>query len=46
MLNGELGGQLFASIDFGQDEYKCTLMKKVDTTKIVSSEFFVGKEYY
>lgn len=46
MLNGELGGQLFASIDFGQDEYQMTVMTKVDTTSVASSDFLMAKEYY
>lgn len=46
MLNGELGGSLFASIDFGQEEYKKKIFTKVNTTGIASSETLLGKEYY
>ena len=46
MLNGELGGQLFASIDFGQAEYQNKIFTKIDATGIASSETLLSDIYY
>jgi hypothetical protein len=39
MLNGEVGGQLFASIDFGTEETAVTKVNKVDTSEYRDSSF-------
>lgn len=46
MLNGELGGQLFASIDFGTEETAITKINKVDTSGYKDSSFLSGSSYY
>lgn len=46
MLNGELGGQLFASVDFGQEEYKNKIFTKISTLDTASSETLLSKKYY
>ncbi len=45
ILNGELGGQLFASIDFGKEEYAKKIFKPVAVGE-GSSEVFLGGKYY
>lgn len=46
LLNGDLGGQLFASIDFGTEEEKIKIMEPVGTLDDTSSETLMAKEYY
>ena len=46
MLNGDLGGQLFASIDFGQEEYQQTIMSPINLNNITSSEQIMTNRYY
>ena len=45
MLNGELGGQLFASIDFGEEEVREAILKEV-TGSISSSDFLITHTHY
>ena len=44
-LNGDLSGQLFASIDFGQEETENKIFKEVKTN-FTSSEQFMARQYY
>ena len=46
LLNGDLGGQLFASIDFGTEEIKTVIMEPVGTIDDTSSETLMAKQYY
>ncbi len=46
MLNGEVGGQLFASIDFGTEETAVTKVNKVDTSEYRDSSFLSNQAYY
>ena len=46
LLNGDLGGQLYASIDFGTEETKETAMERVVSGLFSSSEEIVSKKYY
>ena len=45
LLNGDLGGQLFASIDFGTEETITTKFTKVDVNG-QDSEALMAKQYY
>ena len=45
LLNGDLSGQLFASIDFGTEEYQEKTLSKVNTD-FTDSESFMMQEYY
>ena len=46
MLNGELGGQLFASIDFGTEEIEIKSMKQITDFQDVSSDTLMTNTYY
>ena len=46
MLNGELGGQLFASIDFGTEETMIRTMKLADNVNATSSDILMVNTYY
>ena len=46
MLNGDLGGQLFASIDFGTEETEIKQMKLVSNITNVSSDTLMVNRYY
>ena len=46
MLNGDLGGQLFASIDFGTEETEIKQMKLVSNIDNVSSDTLMVNRYY
>ena len=46
MLNGELGGQLFASIDFGTEETLTKKMQEVTGIDNVSSDTLMANTYY
>lgn len=46
MLNGDLGGQLFASIDFGTEETEVKSMKSVSNLSSVSSDILMTNIYY
>lgn len=45
LLNGDLGGQLFASIDFGQEEIKTAKMTQA-SVEINNSDVLMAEEYY
>ena len=45
-LNGDLGGQLFASIDFGTEETKEIVMLPVDILESSSEAILEGSAYY
>ena len=45
MLNGELGGQLFASIDFGKEEYKDKVMVPASIDASTSDSLLANKYY-
>ena len=45
LLNGDLGGQLFASIDFGQEEFKNAIMKEA-SIDANNSDIIMSHEYY
>ena len=45
MLNGDLGGQLFASIDFGTEEIKTRKFEKINIEKN-NSDVLIAKSYY
>lgn len=45
LLNGDLGGQLFASVDFGQEEIKTTVMTK-STVDANTSDVLMTNKYY
>ena len=45
-LNGDLGGQLFASIDFGTEETKELIMLPVDILESSSEAILEGNTYY
>ena len=45
MLNGELGGQLFGSVDFGKEEYAERVFKVVQVGER-NSDLLVGNKYY
>ena len=46
MLNGELGGQLFASIDFGTEETETKTMTEVKNLRSASSDIIMTNTYY
>ena len=46
MLNGELGGQLFAQIDFGTEEEIKRTFNEVSLEDVTSSDFLEGGKYY
>ena len=46
LLNGDLGGQLFASIDFGTEETKETVMLPVNILESSSEAILEGHTYY
>ena len=46
LLNGDLGGQLFAEIDFGTEEEISTVMEEVSLITNTSSEEILSKNYY
>ncbi len=46
LLNGDLGGQLFASIDFGTEETETKIMNSVGPLDDTSSETLMAKKYY
>ena len=45
MLNGELGGQLFASVDFGTEETETKVVNKA-TVSLSTSDVLMGRTYY
>lgn len=45
-LNGELGGQLFASVDFGSEEYMEEILIETNTTLMDMESIMSGKYYY
>lgn len=45
MLNGDLGGQLFASVDFGTEEVMNKVFKKAATFQ-TSSDLLITKKYF
>ena len=46
LLNGELGGQLFASVDFGQEETKTKILKPIKLEGTASSDVLTARTYY
>lgn len=46
LLNGDLGGQLFASIDFGTEEEETQVMEPVKLGLINNSNQLMNKKYY
>lgn len=46
LLNGDLGGSLFASIDFGTEEVETKIMNPVGMLDDTSSETLMAREYY
>ena len=46
MLNGEVGGQIFASVDFGTEEIAYTKIDKIDTSGERDSSFLNNADYY
>ena len=45
-LNGEMGGQLFASIDFGTEEIETKVMTQINPVEASSSEVLMTHKYY
>lgn len=46
LLNGDLGGQLYASIDFGAEDYEEDAMEEIIPPKILSSKDLLSSDYY
>ena len=46
LLNGDLGGQLYASIDFGTEETSTTVMEPITLSINANSESITLKDYY
>ena len=46
LLNGDLGGQLYASIDFGTEETFTTIMEPITLSINANSESITLKDYY
>lgn len=46
LLNGDFGGQLFASVDFGTEEITTIYVEPVSIDKTLSSEEILQKKYY
>ena len=46
LLNGDLGGQLYASIDFGTEEIEEVYMEEIVPPKLASSKEIVSTDYY
>lgn len=46
LLNGEVGGQIFASVDFGKEETRDLILKPVTLQGVGSTENIMMQQYY